>query len=131
MTKLLPSPETAVADIPNGSTIAIAAFGGGRSYSNSLVAALKEQGARDLCLVANSLGAASDYRPELLVENGQVSKVILSFSARPGFPSLVEQRAAAGQVQLEMVPQGILVERLRAAGAGLPAFYSPVTVGTP
>ena len=77
MTKLFPSPEAAVADIPNGSTIAIAGFGMGHSYPNSLVAALKEQGARNLCLVANSLGA-SEYRPELLVENEQVSKVILS-----------------------------------------------------
>jgi 3-oxoacid CoA-transferase len=130
MTKIFSSPEAAVADIPDGSSVAIAGFGVGHSYPNSLVIALKEQGARDLCVVANSLGAG-EYRPELLLENGQVSKVILSFSARPGFPSLVEQRAAAGDVQLEMVPQGILVERLRAAGAGLPAFYSPVTVGTP
>jgi 3-oxoacid CoA-transferase len=130
MTKIFSSPEAAVADIPDGSSIAIAGFGVGHSYPNSLVIALKEQGARDLCVVANSLGAG-EYRPELLLENGQVSKVILSFSARPGLPSLVEQRAAAGDVQLEMVPQGILVERLRAAGAGLPAFYSPVTVGTP
>lgn len=130
MTKIFSSPEAAVADIPDGATIAIAGFGVGHSYPNSLVIALKDQGARDLCVVANSLGAG-EYRPELLLENGQVSKAILSFSARPGFPSLVEQRAAAGELQLEMVPQGILVERLRAAGAGLPAFYSPVTVGTP
>jgi 3-oxoacid CoA-transferase len=129
MTKVFSSPEAAVADIPNGASVAIAGFGVGHSYPNSLVIALKEQGARDLCVVANSLGAG-EYRPELLLENGQVSKVILSFSARPGLASLVEQRAAAGDVQLEMVPQGVLVERLRAAGAGLPAFYSPVTVGT-
>src|SRR5271165_1481592 len=132
MTKVSSTPEAAVADIPDGSIVAIAGFGVGHSYPNSLVAALKEQGARNLCVVANSLGgSSSDYRPELLLENGQISKLILSFSARPGFPSLAEERAAAGQVQLEMVPQGILVERMRAAGAGLPAFYSPVTVGTP
>lgn len=130
MTKIFSSPEAAVADIPDGASVAIAGFGVGHSYPNSLVIALRDQGARDLCVVANSLGAG-EYRPELLLENGQVSKVILSFSARPGLPSLVEQRVAAGEVQLEMVPQGILVERLRAAGAGLPAFYSPVTVGTP
>jgi len=132
MTKVSSTPEAAVADIPDGSIVAIAGFGVGHSYPNSLVAALKEQGARNLCVVANSLGgSSSDYRPELLLENGQISKLILSFSARPGFPSLAEERAAAGQVQLEMVPQGIMVERMRAAGAGLPAFYSPVTVGTP
>jgi 3-oxoacid CoA-transferase len=66
----------------------------------------------------------------MLVENKQVSRLVLSFSARPGMPSITEEQVAAGKVQLEMVPQGILVERLRAAGAGLPAFYSPVTVGT-
>ncbi|WP_426191382.1 3-oxoacid CoA-transferase [Massilia sp. DWR3-1-1] len=130
MTKIFTSAEAAVADIPDGASVAIAGFGVGHSYPNSLVIALKEQGARRLCLVANSLGAG-EYRPELLLENGQVSKAILSFSARPGLPSLVEERAAAGELALEMVPQGILVERLRAAGAGLPAFYSPVTVGTP
>ena len=63
MTKICSSPEAAVADIPDGASVAIAGFGVGHSYPNSLVIALKEQGARDLCVVANSLGAG-EYRPE-------------------------------------------------------------------
>ncbi len=130
MNKIFPSPEAAVADIPDGATIAIASFGVGHSNPGSLVVALKEHGAGNLCIVGNSLGAGGEYRAEMLVENRQVTRLVLSFSARPGMPSIAEEQVAAGKVQLEMVPQGILVERLRAAGAGLPAFYSPVTVGT-
>jgi 3-oxoacid CoA-transferase len=130
MNKIFPSPEAAVADIPDGATIAIASFGVGHSNPGSLVVALKNHGASDLCIVGNSLGAGGEYRAEMLVENKQVSRLILSFSARPGMPSIAEEQVASGAVKLEMVPQGILVERLRAAGAGLPAFYSPVTVGT-
>jgi 3-oxoacid CoA-transferase len=130
MNKIYPSPEAAVADIPAGATIAIASFGVGHSNPGSLVVALKEHGAGNLCIVGNSLGAGGEYRAEMLVENKQATRLVLSFSARPGMPSIAEEQVAAGKVQLEMVPQGILVERLRAAGAGLPAFYSPVTVGT-
>jgi 3-oxoacid CoA-transferase len=130
MNKIFPTPEAAVADIPDGATIAIASFGVGHSNPGSLVVALKEHGAGNLRIVGNSLGAGGEYRAEMLVENKQVSRLVLSFSARPGMPSITEEQVAAGKVQLEMVPQGILVERLRAAGAGLPAFYSPVTVGT-
>ena len=130
MNKIFPSPEAAVADIPDGATIAIASFGVGHSNPGSLVVALKGHGAGNLCLVGNSLGAGGEYRAEMLVENGQVARAILSFSARPGIPSVTEEKVASGALKLEMVPQGILVERLRAAAAGLPAFYSPVTVGT-
>lgn len=130
MNKVYSSPEAAVADIPDGATVAIASFGVGHSNPGSLVVALKDQGARNLCIVGNSLGAGGDYRSEMLVENQQVSRLVLSFSARPGFPSVAEEFVARGTLQLEMVPQGILIERMRAAGAGLPAFYSPVTAGT-
>jgi len=130
MNKIFPSPEAAVADIPDGASIAIASFGVGHSSPGSLVVALKDHGAGNLCLVGNSLGAGGEYRAEMLVQNRQVARVILSFSARPGIPSVTEEQAAAGVLQLEMVSQGILVERMRAAAAGLPAFYSPVTVGT-
>ena len=131
MNKIFESPEAAVADIADGSTIAIAGFGVGHSYPNSLTVALRDQGARHLRIVANSLGGGGAHRPQILVENGQVDAVVVSFSARPGLPSPEEALVAQGKLSLEMVPQGILVDRMRAAGAGLPAFYSPVTVGTP
>ncbi|NKN38197.1 3-oxoacid CoA-transferase subunit A [Agrobacterium sp. a22-2] len=131
MDKVFNSATDAVADINDGAAIAIAGFGVGHSYPNSLVVALQSQGARRLSIIANSLGAGGDFRPQILVQNGQVRRLVLSFSVRPGMPSPEEEKIAAGEIELEMVPQGILVERLRAAGAGLPAFYSPVTVGTP
>jgi 3-oxoacid CoA-transferase len=131
MNKIFESPEAAVADLADGSTIAIAGFGVGHSYPNSLTVALRDQGARHLRIVANSLGGGGAHRPQILVENGQVDAVVVSFSARPGLPSPEEALVAEGKLKLEMVPQGILVDRMRAAGAGLPAFYSPVTVGTP
>jgi 3-oxoacid CoA-transferase len=130
MNKIFSSPEAAVADIPDGATIAIASFGVGHSNPGSLVVALKNRGVRDLCIVGNSLGAGGDHRAEMLVENRQVTRLVLSFSARPGYPSVAEEMVVDGSLKLEMVPQGILVERMRAAAAGLPAFYSPVTVGT-
>jgi 3-oxoacid CoA-transferase len=131
MHKIFDSPAAALADVADGSSVAIAGFGVGHSYPNSLVIALRDQGARGLCIVANSLGAGGDFRPQILVQNDQVKRLVLSFSARPGLPSPEEAKIKAGEIELELVPQGILVERLRAAGAGLPAFYSPVTVGTP
>lgn len=131
MNKVFESTSDAVADIKDGASIAIAGFGVGHSYPNSLVLALQAQRGQNLAIIANSLGAGGDFRPQILVQNGQVSRLVLSFSVRPGMPSPEEEKIAAGEIALEMVPQGILVERLRAAGAGLPAFYSPVTVGTP
>ncbi|EIZ78343.1 ScoB [Novosphingobium sp. Rr 2-17] len=131
MNKVFASPDAAVADIADGLTVAIGGFGVGHSYPNSLTVALRDHGARGLRIVANSLGGGGAHRPQILVENGQVDAVVVSFSARPGMPSPEEALVAEGKLALEMVPQGILVDRLRAAGAGLRAFYSPVTVGTP
>tara|TARA_B110001454_G_scaffold177183_1_gene169580 strand:+ start:15751 stop:17148 length:1398 start_codon:yes stop_codon:yes gene_type:complete len=131
MQKIYEDCASAVADIADSSTVAIAGFGVGHSYPNSLVLALREQGAKDLRIVANSLGAGEDFRPHILVKNDQVKSVVLSFSSRPGLSSPEQAKIDAGEIDLELVPQGILVDRLRAAGAGLAAFYSPVTVGTP
>ncbi len=131
MDKTFATCAEALADIADGSSVAIAGFGVGHSYPNSLVLGLRDQGAKNLRIVANSMGAGGDFRPQILVQNDQVSSLVLSFSARPGLPSPEQIKIEAGEIGLEIVPQGILVDRLRAAGAGFPAFYSPVTVGTP
>ena len=117
MDKVVNSPQEAVADIPNGASIAIAGFSVDHGFASSLIVALKEQGTNDLCIVCNSLGAPGQLRPQILVENRQVSKLIASFSARPGVPTDAERQIAAGEVKLELVPQGTLVERLRAIPA--------------
>jgi hypothetical protein len=89
---------------------------------------LREHGARRLTPVANSLGSG-DRSAEPLLENGQVSSLIVSFSARPGMDSVAERLIASGQITLQLVPQGVMVERVRAAAAGLAAFYSATGVG--
>src|SRR5690242_1901212 len=132
--KLVAGFAAAVADIPDGATIA---FGGcampGTAFN--LIQTLKEQGAKRLTLVANTTGGAQQPRmPDIgmLVEAGQVAKVICSFTAatRPTDVLPFTKYYEAGEVEAELVPQGTLAERLRAAGAGIPAFYTPAAVGT-
>ena len=121
------SPAEAVADIPDGASIAISGFGLSSGVPNSLLAAAAEQGAKDLCLVANGVGRAAAK----LIENNQVSRLIVSFVARPNIESAAARQATAGQLTYEVVPQGTLVERLRAGGAGLAGVYTPTGIGTP
>jgi 3-oxoacid CoA-transferase len=130
MDKVVASPQQAVADITDGSTIAIAGFSVGHRFATSLILALREKGTKELCLVCNSLGDPGATRGQILAENKQVKKLIAAFSVRPGTPTASEDQITAGQMEVELVPQGILVERCRAGGAGIPAFYSPTSVGT-
>ncbi len=130
MNKIFASPEQAIADIRDGATIAIAGFSVGHRFATSLILALREKGTKDLCLVCNSLGDPGATRGQILAENKQVKKLIAAFSVRPGTPTASENQIVAGEMAVELVPQGILVERCRAGGAGIPAFYSPTSVGT-
>ena len=130
MNKVVESPEQAIADLPDGATIAIAGFSVGHRFANSLIIALREKGTKNLTLVCNSLGDPGATRGQILAENKQVKKLIAAFSVRPGTPTASEEQIASGELEVELVPQGILVERCRAGGAGIPAFYSPTSVGT-
>src|SRR5262244_820401 len=130
MNKVVASPAQAVADIPAGATVAIAGFGVAHRFATSLICALRDQGTKELTLVCNSLGDAGATRGQILAENKQVKKLIAAFSVRPGTPTASEEQIAAGTMEVELVPQGILVERCRAGGAGIAAFYSPTGVGT-
>jgi 3-oxoacid CoA-transferase len=130
MNKVFESPEKAIADVPDGATIAIAGFSVGHRFANSLIIALREKGTKGLTLVCNSLGDPGATRGQILAENRQVKKLIAAFSVRPGTPTASEEQITAGEMEVELVPQGILVERCRAGGAGIPAFYSPTSVGT-
>jgi 3-oxoacid CoA-transferase len=127
MDKVVASPAEAVADIPDGATISVSGFGLSSGVPNSLLAAAVDQGARDLCLVANGVDGAA----AALIENNQVSRLIVSFVSRPNIASAAGEKAMAGDIQFEVVPQGTLVERLRAGGAGLAGIYTPTGVGTP
>jgi 3-oxoacid CoA-transferase len=130
MDKIFSSPEQAIADVPDGATVAIAGFSVGHRFATSLILALREKGTRNLTLVCNSLGDPGATRGQILAENNQVRKLIAAFSVRPGTPTASEDQITKGNMEVELVPQGILVERCRAGGAGIPAFYSPTSVGT-
>lgn len=124
----------AVADIPDGSVIGFGGFAMPGTPFN-LINALLEQGARRLTLVGNTTGGAHQPRmPDMgmLVENGQVAKVICAFTAatRPSDRLPFTKYYESGECDAELVPQGTLAERMRAAGAGVPAFYTPTAVGT-
>ncbi|MGB6457671.1 MAG: 3-oxoacid CoA-transferase subunit A [Streptosporangiaceae bacterium] len=126
MDKLVASPADAISDLPDGATVAVTCFGPTAGAPISLLTALAERGTTDLCIVANGIPAAG----QALVEAGQVRHLITSFTARPGGVSPSEKRIRAGQLTYELVPQGTLVERLRAAGAGLAAIYTPTGLDT-
>jgi 3-oxoadipate CoA-transferase alpha subunit len=132
--KVFGSFAEAVADIADGSVVGIGGFAGpGTPYN--LTRALLEQGAKRLTCVANTTGGAHQPRmPDIgmLVENGQVAKVVCSFTAatRPTDTLPFTKYYESGECEAELVPQGTLAERMRAAGAGIPAFYTPTAVGT-
>src|SRR3954451_16678177 len=117
----------AVADIKDGATLLVGGFGGSGLPSH-LIAALTEHGAKDLTIVSNNIGAVSDG-VAALISNNQVRKIICSFPVGPHAEDLVE-RLQKGTIELEIVPQGTLAERIRAGGAGIPAFYTPTAAHT-
>jgi 3-oxoacid CoA-transferase A subunit len=133
----------AVADIPDGATIMVGGFGHAADKPQNLIAALRNQGAQNLTLIMNgagisgrlgigSLGGVPFTDEEILIENRQVKKAICSVPASliMSKPCAFEKQFLAGEVELEYVPQGTLAERIRAAGAGLGAFYTPTGAGT-
>ncbi len=125
--KQCPSVAEAVADIPDGATVMVGGFGASGSPIE-LIHALIDHGAGDLTVINNNTGNGQ-VGLAALIGNGQVRKMICSFprsSQSRVFPELYR----AGRIELELVPQGTLAERIRAAGAGIPAFYTPTTVGT-
>ena len=124
--KTYPSLDAAVADIPDGARIMFGGFGGA-GFPNNLIQALAKKGTRDITAISNNCGT---HEGELgvMFKNGQIRHVIASF---PGpHASYFLDRFAKGEVTLELAPQGILCERMRAAGAGLQGFYTTVGVGT-
>ena len=127
-TQILTDVDAAVADIADGSTVLIGGFGMAGMPVN-LIDALIRQGARDLTVVNNNAGNGRVGLAALLA-NGQVRKIICSFP-RQADSYVFDELYRAGRVQLEVVPQGNLAERMRAAGAGIGAFFCPTGVGTP
>ena len=126
--KRIASAREAVADVRDGATVMIGGFGEAGSPIE-LIHALIDQGAKGLTVVSNNTGTGQVGLAALL-RAGRVRKVICSFPKTAGstvFPDLYR----AGKVELELVPQGTLAERIRAGGAGVAAFYTPTAAGTP
>ena len=130
MDKLVASPAAAVADVGDGASVGIAGFGVAHRFPSSLITALREQGPCGLTVYCHGLGQPGFPTAHLLADSHQISHLVTCFSARPGVVSEAERQIRAGQMSLELVPQGTLVERMRAGGPGIPAFYTPTAVGT-
>lgn len=120
--------DEAVADTPDGATVLVGGFGMA-GMPVELIDALIRQGARDLTVVSNNAGNGDSGLAALLAA-GRVRKVVCSFP-RQSDSYVFDGLYRAGKIELEVVPQGNLAERMRAAGAGIGAFYSPTGVGTP
>jgi 3-oxoadipate CoA-transferase, alpha subunit len=126
--EILESADAAVAGIEDGSTVLVGGFGlAGMPFD--LIDALIRQGAKDLTIVSNNAGNG-DVGLAALLAAGRVRKVLCSFP-RQADSWVFDDLYRAGKIDLEVVPQGNLAERMRAAGAGIGAFYCPTAVGTP
>ncbi|MFD7861947.1 CoA transferase subunit A [Streptomyces sp. NPDC059783] len=125
MDKVVASAARAVADVPDGASLAVGGFGLS-GVPDTLIAALHARGTRDLRVVSNNCGAQESGLATLLAA-GRISRVTGSYI---GANKEFGRQYLAGELELELIPQGTLAERLRAGGAGIPAFYTPAGVGT-
>lgn len=126
--KRFESAAAAVADIHDGATLMIGGFGEAGSPIE-LIHALIDRGTRGLTVISNNTGSGR-VGLAALIATGQVRKMICSYP-RSANSTVFPELYRAGRIELELVPQGTLAERIRAGGAGIPAFYTPTTVGTP
>ncbi len=129
------SPEAAEADVCDGAVVLVAGFAGCGS-PDRLLRALRDRGAVSLTVVCQGVWPASPGRGQArngiedLVAGGQVAKLVSPFAFYPGHGGAVEERWRSGDLEIEVVPQGVLAERLRAGGAGLGGIFLPAGVGT-
>ncbi len=126
MEKVYPSAAAAVADIPSGASLAVGGFGL-NGIPHNLIQALLAQGATDLVTVSNNCGV-DGWGLGVLLDNKRIRRTTGSYV---GENKEFERQYLSGELEVELVPQGTLAERLRAGGCGIPAFYTPAGVGTP
>ena len=124
--KVVASFAAAVADIGDGATLIVGGFGL-CGIPEKAIEALREKGSRELVVVSNNCGV-DDFGLGILLANNQVAKMVSSYV---GENKTFEQQYLSGELEVELVPQGTLAERMRAAGAGIPGFYTATGVGTP
>lgn len=125
MNKVYPDAGAACADLPGGVTILVGGFGL-CGVPEEAISAIRELGARDLTIVSNNAGT-TDHGLVHLLKNGQVKKMMSSYV---GENAVFAEQMLSGKLEVELMPQGTLAERIRAGGAGIPAFFTPAGVGT-
>jgi 3-oxoacid CoA-transferase len=125
MNKIVKDAAEAVKDIPDGASVMISGFGL-CGIPENLIAALRDRGSKDLTVMSNNAGT-NDFGITFLLQNGQVRKMIATYV---GENKVFEKMFLAGEVEVELNPQGTFSERMRAGGAGVPAFFTPTAYGT-
>jgi len=125
MNKIFPSADAAVADIPNGATVMVGGFGLCGNPEN-LISALHRKGVKDLTVISNNCGTTEEGLG-ILLQARQIRKMVSSYV---GENREFERQYLAGELEVDLVPQGTLAERIRAGGAGVGGFYTPTGVGT-
>ncbi len=125
MNKIFPATEAAVADVPDGATVMVGGFGL-CGIPENLIQALLHKGAKNLTVISNNAGV-DGFGLGLLLEAGQIKKLIGTYV---GENKRLEELVLRGELEMELNPQGTFAERIRAGGAGIPAFYTPTGVGT-
>ena len=125
MNKLFPSADAAIEDLPDGCTLMSGGFGLSGNPEN-LIAALHRRGTRALTIISNNCGT-TDKGLGILLANGQVKKMVSSYV---GENKIFERLFLSGELEVELTPQGTLAERIRAGGAGIPAFFTRTGYGT-
>jgi len=123
--KLFESALEAISDIQDGATLMVGGFGL-CGIPEHLIEALRVKGVKDLTCISNNAGV-DDFGLGKLLQTGQIRKMISSYV---GENKIFEQQFLSGKLQVDLIPQGTLAERIRAGGAGIPAFYTPTGVGT-
>ena len=126
MKQIYTSFAEAVSDIQDGATIMVGGFGL-VGIPENLIIALRDKGVKDLTVISNNCGV-DDWGLGLLLSNKQIKKIIASYV---GENKEFERQALSGEIEVVLTPQGTLAEKIRAGGAGIPAFYTPAGVGTP
>lgn len=124
--KVITTFEEAIQDIQDGATIIVGGFGLS-GIPEKLILALRETGTKELTIVSNNCGV-DDWGLGLLLANKQIKKMVASYVVEN---KIFEKQFLSGELEVELVPQGTLAEKIRAGGAGIPGFYTPTGVGPP
>lgn len=128
--KRVATTDAALAGLADGASLMLSGFGGA-GFPVALVRAVERLGVRDLTLIMNTLRFVESYAPLLFTERRVRRAVCSAARGRGEEPSSFERQLFAGELEIELVPQGTFSERVRAGGAGIPAFYTQAGIGTP